>query len=148
MKNIAEELSNLVDTTAQKLRTLDVERVRIRPAPNKWSVQEIIGHLLDSAVNNHHRFIRAQEDGSLVFPKYEQDYWVEVQRYRETSWPELVELWRLYNRHLAHVIERVPEEKLNVECRIGPSEPVTLGFLIEDYVVHMRHHLRQIEAQL
>lgn len=147
VKDIANELMKVVDATVPKLKSIDEECVREKPAPNKWSIQEILGHLVDSAVNNHHRFVRAQEVDAFVFPKYEQDSWVSVQDYNTSSWPELIELWRLYNRHLARVMKRVPQEKLEVECRIGPYEPVTLGYLIEDYLVHLKHHLQQIEER-
>lgn len=143
---LADELGRLVDTTARHLQTLDPAHVTVRPAPEKWSIQELLGHLLDSAVNNHHRFVRAQAVDELVFPKYEQDEWVAAQHYAERDWPTLIELWRLYNHHLAHVIRNLPQDKLDVTCRIGPYDPVTLGFLVEDYLVHLKHHLNQITA--
>ena len=65
-----------------------------------------------------------------------------------TDWPSLVELWHRYNHHLAHVIEHVKAETLGRRCLIGPYPPVTLGFLIEDYVVHLKHHLAKIEERL
>ncbi len=148
MNELADELIRLVEATALELRSLDESVVRIQPAPGKWSVQEILGHLVDSAANNHQRFVRAQEVRVLTFPKYEQDSWVSLQGYNAIPWVELIELWRLYNRHLAHVMRRIPEEKLAVECRIGPLDPVTLQFLLEDYVVHMKHHLGQIEERI
>lgn len=145
LADVATELTQLVETTAAKLVLLDEEAVRVKPRPTKWSIQEILGHLMDSAANNHQRFVRAQEGGVLVFPKYEQDAWVSVQRYNESSWPELVELWRLYNRHLSNVISGIAETRLSTECRIGSYEPASLHYLVEDYLVHMKHHLDQIE---
>lgn len=147
IQDTASELTRVVDSAAEKLKTLDEDSVRFKDDPSKWSSQEILGHLIDSATNNHQRFIRAQEGDILVFPGYEQDHWVRAQAYNETPWPELVELWQLYNRHLAHVMVQVPEDKLAVECRIGPYEPVTLEYLIEDYLVHLKHHLKQIEEK-
>ncbi len=148
MKHIAEELRRVVDATALQLRTLDEATVRIQPAPASWSIQQILGHLVDSAVNNHQRFIRAQAVDVLHFPGYDPDAWVGAQAYNEVPWLDLIELWRLYNRHLAHVMSRVPQEKLAVEIRIGADAPVTLQYLIEDYVVHLKHHLHEIEARM
>lgn len=105
---------------------------------------EVIGHLVDSAANNHQRFVRAQQVAELVFPKYEQNDWVRVQGYNEVPWMDLVELWRRYNLHLAHVMRRIPDDKLEVRCTIGDYAPVTLGFLVEDYLTHLRHHLKKI----
>ena len=144
---VADELVRVVDAAAEKLRARDEAAVSARPAPGKWSAREIVGHLLDSAVNNHHRFVRAQQqDGELVFPRYEQDSWVALQDYQAAPWPELVELWRLYNRHLAHVMRRIDPARLGTVCRIGPYEPATLRFLVADYLVHLKHHLGQVDA--
>ena len=90
--------------------------------------------------------VRAQEGPSFAGPGYEQDHWVAVQGYQESSWDEIVALWRAYNRHLAHVIERIPEAKRGTTCTIGSDPSITLGFLASDYVRHLRHHLAQADA--
>jgi hypothetical protein len=141
----ADELVRVVDSTAVRLVDVSSSAAAAKPAPGKWSVKEIIGHLIDSAANNHQRFVRAQYGDVLVAPGYAQDFWVQVQGYAEAPWPEIVEFWRLFNRHLARVMRRVPPEMLEVECRIGPYDPVPLGFVIEDYVAHLKHHLEQVE---
>ena len=146
VETVAAKLIEVVEATASELRLLDEGLVQARPAPGKWSIQEIVGHLIDSAVNNHHRFVRAQETDPLVFPDYQQDHWVNAQGCNHSSWPDLVELWRLYNGHLAQLMRRIPQHKLAVECRIGSYDPVTLGFLVEDYLIHLKHHLQQIEG--
>lgn len=144
--SVADELIRVVESAATRLHSVSpAESVESR-SPGKWTKQEELGHLLDSAVNNHHRFIRAQEVEHLVFPKYEQDSWVSLQAYQDSDWPELIELWRLYNRHLAQVVARIPQEKLGHICTIGPYEPVTLRFLVEDYLAHLKHHLGRIGA--
>lgn len=147
VKEVAGELIRIVDRAAKDLRTLDEQVVTRKVDETTWSIKEILGHLIDSAANNHQRFVRAQEGGVLMFPKYEQDHWVRVQDYTACEWPELVELWRLYNRHLSHVVARISADHLTVECRIGPSDPVTLAYLITDYVDHLKHHLKQIDER-
>jgi hypothetical protein len=82
-----------------------------------------------------------------VFPKYEQNEWVQSQKYNAVEWPELIEFWRRYNFHLAHVIRNIAPEALGVRCRIGDYEPVSLRFLTEGYIVHMKHHLAKIEER-
>lgn len=147
MNEIANELISLVESSTEYLKKIDESIVSVKPDPAKWSIQEILGHLIDSAANNHQRFIRAQEVDTLIFPKYEQDHWVRVQEYNESSWTDLIQLWRLYNLHLARVIARLPKEKLAMECKIGPYEPVSLEYIAKDYVVHLKHHLKQIEEK-
>jgi hypothetical protein len=104
--DVARELLSVVETASESLRTISESEAPQRNLPGSWSKKEILGHLLDSAVNNHHRFVRAQQVEELTFPAYDQPHWVSSQGYGERPWPELVDLWRLYNRHLAHVISR------------------------------------------
>lgn len=132
------------------------ERDQGQPRPGmEWTPKEILGHLIDSAANNHVRFVRAQLADDLVFPPYDQDRWIRVQGYPEESWYELVQLWRRYNLHLAHVIAHLPREALIrpraqhnlhlIAWRPVPAEePTTLEYLVHDYVGHMEEHLRQI----
>jgi len=144
---IANELVGAVETATAKLKLLQETEATLKPHPNKWSKKEILGHLMDSASNNHQRFVRAQMiDGGVefVFPGYEQDEWVRRQDYNSKPWSELVELWRLFNRHVAHALRSVTDDKLETSCRIGSGGSVTLGFIAEDYLTHMKHHLAQL----
>ena len=148
MSTAADGLVRLVDQAAAALRRLDEAGVSAKPSRDVWSVKEIVGHLVDSAANNHHRFVRAQQGRDLAFPGYDQNAWVRVQDHQSRSWLELLDFWVLYNRHLAHAIRRIPGAALDVPCAIGAGEPVTLRFLVEDYVRHLSHHLRQIQDRL
>ena len=142
--DVAGALLSVVEAASESLRAIDDSEASLRSASGSWSKKELLGHLIDSAANNHQRFIRAQQVDELIFPAYAQEHWVSSQGYGEHPWPELIDLWRLYNRHLAHVISLIPQEKLAVTCVIGANEPVTLGYLLEDYVVHIRHHLQDL----
>jgi len=144
MKEIADQLQELIDQSAHQLFDITETESAVRPAPGKWSKKEIIGHLIDSASNNHQRFIRAQENKSLSFPGYAQNFWVDRQGYQNEPWKTLVALWTTYNTHLAHLIENVPDDCADHLCTIGSHEPMTLKLLAEDYVRHAEHHLHQI----
>ena len=136
-----------VDSAEPRLRGLSEDRAGRSPAANKWSPKQVLGHLIDSAANNHQRFIRLQGTDDLRLPGYAQEFWVDTQRYSERAWLELVELWCAYNRHLAHVIALIPEAKRHVYCQIGDGPRVTLSHVALDYVGHLQHHLRQIFQQ-
>lgn len=144
MQNVIEELRRAVDEAATQFAQLDDDDTSSPLAADKWSRKQLLGHLIDSAANNHQRFIRAQLDGPYVFPGYEQESWVERNGYADATWSELVALWRAYNLHLLRVIARIPPDKLAVTCTVGNNPPMTLGFIVEDYVRHLRHHLQQI----
>ncbi|HEY2964088.1 MAG TPA: DinB family protein [Pyrinomonadaceae bacterium] len=124
-------------------------------ATGEWSRKQILGHLIDSAANNHQRFVRAQFSDDLAFPGYDGDEWVSAQKYTDTSWPDLIELWRAYNLHLVHVVSVIPEHLLTRQRNkhtlnqiafqtVDLSVPATLEYLIRDYLDHLKHHLDQI----
>jgi hypothetical protein len=94
-----------VDSSAARLLALSGAQAAEHPAPGKWSPKEIIGHLIDSASNNHGRFVRAQLQDDLIFDGYEQAEWVRVEAYQERKWVDLVRLWQAFNHHLANVME-------------------------------------------
>jgi hypothetical protein len=139
-------LATLVEEIPPRLLQL-AEAQASAPAPGmRWSRKEIIGHLIDSAGNNHQRFVRAQYQPKMSFPRYVQDQWIAAQGYGERPWPEIVELWRQFNRHLLHVMRRVPASAFGNVCVVAEDEPSTLGHHMVDYVDHMEHHLRQALA--
>jgi hypothetical protein len=144
MMKAAAELRAIVSDSVEKLQALSEDEVMRARGAGKWVKKEILGHLIDSALNNQQRFVRAQITERLVWPGYEQDHWVSLQKYRERPWSEVVELWEQLNRHIAHVMANVPAGRLNTKCAIGDDDPVTLEWLMSDYVRHLRHHLNQI----
>ncbi|HWH57097.1 MAG TPA: DinB family protein [Terriglobales bacterium] len=142
MQALAKNLLSIIDSAEPQLRALTEVSIPLRA--DAWSRKEILGHLIDSASNNHQRFVRASLQQSLEFPEYDQNGCVRVQAPNDADWNVLVSLWAAYNRYIAHVIAHIPATKLETSCRIGSGEPVTLRFLTEDYVRHLVHHLEQI----
>jgi hypothetical protein len=147
MQETLSEYKSLISQALPRLTLISDLQGCVRPAADKWSKKEILGHLIDSASNNHQRFVRAQLSGEIKLPDYDGDAWVRTQGYQAESWRDLVDFWKLYNLHLLHIVEAIPVDKLNSMCFIGESEPVTLEFLIQDYVRHLKHHLEQIFAR-
>jgi hypothetical protein len=146
MRELSEKLLIVVDAAEPRLREVSALESSKPILAGGWSRKQVIGHLIDSASNNHQRFVRASLQPSLDFPAYDQDGNVRVQAVQDADWALLVTLWSAYNRYLAHVIAHLPASRLDTVCRIGSDEPVTLGFLATDYLTHLLHHLRQIGA--
>lgn len=155
MQDYVDELRSAIEHATPALLALGEEASARRPAPGKWSPREIVGHLIDSASNNHQRFVRVQFQDDLVFAGYDQDAWVAAQHYQDAPWLELVTLWRSLNLHLVRVMAAVPESvRRRVHHRhnldeiawqtVPREESTTLAYFMSDYVGHLKHHLRQI----
>jgi len=144
MEELSEKLLSVIDDAELRLRKVPPDETTKPVLTGGWSRKQVLGHLIDSASNNHQRFVRAALQPSLEFPGYDQEGNVRIQVPQEADWLLLVSLWASYNRYLAHIIARLPASKLETICRIGDGEPHTLSFVATDYVTHMLHHLHQI----
>jgi hypothetical protein len=128
----------------QRLSSLTPQVAAQRPQPGAWSKKEELGHLIDSAINNYPRIIRVQREDAPALPGDEQDAWVELQGYDDRHWAQLISLWTALNAHMLAAARRIPADALARTCTIAGGQPITLGFVIEDYVDHMVHHLEHI----
>jgi hypothetical protein len=144
LKKIARQLGSLIEKVEPLLSQMHTDALSIKPAHDQWSKKEILGHLIDSAANNHQRFVRATYGAAADFPPYAQEDWVRNQRYNARDWESLVFLWSAYNRHLIHVIESFPEDTRFAPCSIGKDEPVPLDYVVKDYLRHLQLHLKDI----
>ena len=147
---LASDIENAVNEACQQLRSLPEETIEARPNPSDWSVKEIVGHLVDSASNNHQRFVRLQVADGLAFPDYSQDNdaWVSIQRYQEAPWDDLLALWRYFNLHLARVIRSVNQRCIDHIWVVDEDTSITLGELMIDYLRHLKDHLQQIRERI
>ncbi len=147
---LASDIENTVNEACQQLRSLPKEAIEVRPNPGNWSVKEIVGHLVDSASNNHQRFVRLQVADGLTFPDYSQDNdaWVAIQNYQEVPWDDLLALWRYFNLHLARVIRTVNERCIDHIWVVDEDTSITLGALMIDYLRHLKDHLQQIRERI
>jgi hypothetical protein len=141
---IADQLQGTVQRVEPLLRALSDDAASIPIREGGWSRKELLGHLIDSASNNHQRFVRLQQFEYIRLATYEQEHWVRAQGYSEADWKSLVDLWTAYNRHLAHVIRRIRPETLSHRCEISTGREVTLDYFVDDYLGHLQHHLRQM----
>jgi hypothetical protein len=158
-EDVIEDFRRTIEEASARLLSITEDEARAPFAEGKWSAKETIGHLIDSASNNHQRFVRAQFKEDLVFDGYAQEEWVRAQKYNEEPWPLLVGLWRHYNLHLAHVMRHAPEHSRAAAraehnfheigfAPVSKDEPSTLGHLMLDYVGHLKNHLRRILGEV
>ncbi len=153
------EFEGTVRRAADSLRQRSEPAVSTPLAPGGWSPKELVGHLIDSASNNHQRFVRAAFTDDLVFPGYDQDEWVGLQRYGELDWFELLALFESFNLHLVRVIAALPIDVLERERTshnldqiawetVPTDQTVTLAYFVRDYLGHLKHHLHQLDPKL
>lgn len=132
----------IIDIVPDKLIELGEDEMSLKPLSGKWSKKEILGHLIDSATNNHQRFVRGQFE-ELPEIRYDQNKWNEFSFHQQIGSRQLIEFWTSYNKQLIEIIKRIPDENLKREVRVGENL-FSLEFLIVDYVKHLEHHLDQI----
>jgi len=138
------QLRTLIHEIPPRLNKLAPSQLELKPSANSWSPKEELGHLLDSAANNHQRIVRVQLEDKLKMPGYDGNAWVELHRYQQRNWQEMIELWRALNKQLLAAAEAVPNSAWSRTCTIAGSKPLTLKFVFEDYLDHMTHHLEHI----
>lgn len=137
-------LAYLCNTIPSLLTQIPEDAFSWKPSPQKWSKKEIIGHLIDSAANNHHRMVRMQFEESFRITTYDQDNWNAFSYYNQIDSQQIITFWTVYNKQLLALMNRIPVELMRNEGYADEPERVTLAFLIEDYVQHMEHHLHQV----
>lgn len=138
-----DRLNTLIKTIPGLLAGIAEAEFSVKIAPDKWSKKEILGHLIDSATNNHQRFIRGQFE-HIPTISYDQNQWNKLNYYNEMSSKHIIQFWTIYNTHLLEIMQHIPLENLQKECRSADGNTHTIRFLINDYVAHLEHHLHQI----
>ena len=138
-------LETILGTVPSKLRLISAFDFSNIPSPDKWSKKQIIGHLIDSATNNHHRFVRAQFDQQPTI-LYDQDNWNSHSYYDQMDADHLISFWEIYNRHIIELVKRIPPQLMERECTLEDGNTRSIAWLFDDYVRHMEHHLAQIFA--
>ena len=146
MENISRELNSIVNDFYHKYQDLNDETTSKRLSTDDWTLQEIIGHLIDSGSNNHQRFVRLQIIDELIFPDYAQDNskWVEIARYNELNFSGIISLWQQYNVLIGNIIKEVNKNKLENYWKLN-GDRITLKYLMIDYLRHIKDHLKQFE---
>jgi len=153
--NYHHTLREIIAAAIPQIQAIGKEDINHKPAPEKWSKKEILGHLIDSAYNNHQRFLRTEKQGDMIFHGYDPDEWVIKNNYQNRPLEDILNLWRDTNLHLSILVANIPDsvlKKVTTEhnfhkiCMnlLNEKQPTTLSYLIWDYLFHLEYHLAQI----
>ena len=145
--NVTNGILKYIDTWEQKLLDLPVDTISNKRNKQNRTIKQILGHLIDSAANNHQRMIRLQYNDKLDFPDYQQDndLWIALQDYQNADWNTIIQLWKFYNLHMIQVIKSVNETKLDNSWQSFEDITVTLRQMIEGYLGHIELHFNEIQ---
>lgn len=145
--NITLGITQLITTWESTLTTLSNETISYKRNKQNRTIKQILGHLIDSASNNHQRMIRLQYNSELIFPDYRQDNdrWIAIQNYQEANWTNIVQLWKFFNLQIIQVIENVDKSKLQNHWNDFEGTRVTLDDMIIGYLGHLNLHMNEIQ---
>lgn len=141
IKNSINRLKYLCEIIPNLLTNIDDDTFN-QKTKDKWSKKEIIGHLIDSATNNHQRFVRAQFEEKPNIA-YDQNNWNRYNYYQEIDKKQIIDFWTVYNKQILELVSRISQDNLQRECLVG-GQSLTIEFLINDYITHLEHHLGQV----
>lgn len=142
------EIKKTLDEWEQPLLSLSEEIITNRHNHQNRTIKQLLGHLIDSASNNHQRMTRMQYNSHLIFPDYTQDNdrWIAIQDYQHADWKNLVLLWKSYNLHIMHVIKSMNKSMLNNHWIDFEGNQVSLLAMIEGYPLHLNLHMSEIKS--
>jgi DinB superfamily len=146
MKEVVRELREIVEAFSKRIAEIPEAEFSAKPLPTKWSKKEVLGHLIDSAENNLRRFICGQYETTPPKIRYEQEFWVNANDYRNAPSADVLAHWKLINLRICRVLDTMPVENYSKNCDTGKNEPNlhSIQWLAIDYVKHLKHHLNQI----
>lgn len=146
LNTYTDEIKAIVDEWTEKLLTLPEDVITERRNHQNRTIKQLLGHLVDSASNNHQRMIRLQYNDNLVFPDYTQDNdrWIAIQNYQDADWGNLVQLWKFFNLHMIYLIKSIDKSKLNNSWIDFEGNNVTLEDMIKGYPWHLNLHINDI----
>lgn len=150
LSSISHEIRKIAFEWEARLKDLPEDVIVTKLNRQGRNIKQIIGHLIDSASNNHQRMVRLQYTSNLIFPDYtlENDMWISIQQHQQEDWLEMLQLWKYFNLHIAHCISHADRSWLNNEWSDGRRDPVSLKDIIYDYLAHITLHIGEIRTLL
>jgi hypothetical protein len=139
-EQLISQLRQLLDRVPPALRSISDEKASAGSSTDSWSAKQELGHLLDSAIVNHYRWVRVLSEDNPTLPGYNGPYWVSVHTYQQRNWTDLIDTWQRLNQHMLMLAEGISASGWQRPA-IFDGKLSTLEFMLNDYIHHAADHL-------
>lgn len=132
---------------AAALAEIPKEAWSYRPAPDEWSVHEIIVHMADSESMSALRARKLIVEPGSTLMAYEEAKWADALDYKDQSAEDALEIIRLARQSTYELLKRQPDEVFthSVTHPEYPDEPYTFEQWLDIYARHIPDHVNQIK---
>ena len=130
------------------LKNLSGDQINFKPAPDKWSIHEIITHLADCEVQSHVRIraILADREPRMLY--HDEMDWSVILEYSKVELDESLEVIQLLRRVNYNLLSRLPDDYFNKTGIHSKRGEISLRGYIDSYIQHIERHLNQIKRNL
>jgi hypothetical protein len=123
--------------------------VDIKLSEDKWTLKEMVSHLVEEASISHQFYIRLQIDRRVKLPVYDSEIWQKITKIKGFNFLELINLWKSYNYFLIYLIQQIDEKDLD-NMGEGEGMEFSLKYCIEEYFIrqmdfHIELYKKRIE---
>ena len=138
--------------TAKKLDRLikgvSTARLRKRPAPEKWSVSEILAHLADGEIVGGFRMRLILGSPGVPIVAYDQDKWVISGHYDQRDPRKSVEQFRVLREGNLALLKSLRPEQWKHYGMHSERGQESIEHIVRMFAGHDINHLQQIERIL
>jgi len=148
-EQLIESYGKAHEILSDALKEFPKEMWQWKPAPDKWSIHEVIIHITDSEANSYVRCRRLiAEPGSGVYG-YDENKWAKNLNYHEQSTDEALILFKWLRKASYDLIKTVDEGLWHTATVVhSESGVVTLEQWLKTYEEHIPVHIRQMKRNL
>jgi uncharacterized damage-inducible protein DinB len=124
------------------------ETLSARPAPGKWSVNEILAHLAEDELTSSWRYRQMIENPGVALAGFDQDVWARLGDYKAWTADDALHMFRLLREANLRMLARLTPSQWDARGVHGERGPMTVRSLCRHMAGHDRNHLDQIRGIL
>ena len=124
------------------------ETLSARPAPEKWSVSEILAHLAEDELTSSWRYRQMIQNPGVALAGFDQDLWARLGDYKAWTADDALQTFRLLREANLRMLGRITPAQWDAHGVHGERGPMTVRSLCGHMAGHDRNHLEQIRRIL